>query len=357
MYLNHSAIEFYFSKNSRNFIVEELPLYPFSGCGEHLILKIRKKNITTLEMLNILSKNLNIKRSEIGYAGLKDKNSLSIQYISINKKLIKNIESINIENIKILDTTYHNNKIKLGHLSGNKFFVRIKKLNKTNALKLNNICKIILKDGMPNYFGYQRFGNYGDNHKEGRAILDSKLKIRDHKTSLFLISAYQSYLFNMWLKDRIEFSKIINEFNINDASSYLNIDKSCINILKQQKHFFKIFDGDIMKHYPNGKLFYNEDSKDSSLRFYNKKISPTGLLYGSNVLLSKNKAYDFESKYLDSLLNKTNGGRRFAWIFLDHLEFIYKEDIANGEFNFTLPKGSYATILIDTLTNNPIKNK
>ena len=88
-----------------------------------MILKIRKKDLSTFELLNIISKKLNIKKSDIGYAGLKDKNALSIQYISLNKKIAKNIESIEFDNIKILDSTYHNNKIKIGHLKGNKFHI------------------------------------------------------------------------------------------------------------------------------------------------------------------------------------------------------------------------------------------
>ena len=87
----------------------------------------------------MLSKRLNIKKSDIGYAGLKDKNALSIQYISINKKLAKNIESLDLENIKILDSTYHDNKIKIGHLKGNKFYIRIKKLNKITSNKIQNV--------------------------------------------------------------------------------------------------------------------------------------------------------------------------------------------------------------------------
>ncbi|MDE6885551.1 MAG: tRNA pseudouridine(13) synthase TruD [Helicobacteraceae bacterium] len=473
-YLNHSPLNFHFAKNAKNFVVEEIPLYPFSGSGEHLILKIRKKNLTTFEMLNIISSNLGIKKSEIGYAGLKDKESLSIQHISINKKFAKNIESLKLENIKILDATFHNNKIKLGHLKGNKFFIRIKKLNKIDAIKLENACKIVSLNGMPNYFGMQRFGKFGDNFKQGEAILQNELKIKNKKISKFLISAFQSQLFNTWLEDRINFSKIINDFSLNDASKKLNIDKEIIKKLKNQKHFFKIIKGDICAHYPNGKYFYigeinhnfdmsaenletkmeslkyknlkstleakvesslvsthclnsvynadltlksntsykldsnpslestpnltlsldsalesrlansalNLDSTpilatnlessntldsaipsiDSSIlseseRFFNHQIAPTGLLYGKKAIIAKSLALEFESNSINDLLKNELGSRRFAWVFVENLEFIYKEDIANGELNFALPKGSYATILLNTLANKNIDLK
>ncbi len=356
-HLNHSPIEFYFLKNSKNFIVEEIPLYSFSGAGEHLILKIRKKDISTFELLNILSKKLNIKKSDIGYAGLKDKDALSIQYVSINKKLTKNIESLQLDNIKILDSTYHNNKIKIGHLKGNKFYIRIKKLNKINANKIQNVINHILNTGMPNYFGFQRFGNNGNNYNDGKAILQNQLKIKDKKISKFLISAYQSYLFNTWLQKRIEISHIINNFDISYSSSLLKIDSNVIKKIKSQKHFFKLLNGDIMQHFPYGKYFFNDDSVDNSMRFYNKQIVPTGLLYGIKSILAKDIAGDIENNFIDNLLVNELGSRRLAWIFLDHLEFTYKEEIANGEFNFSLPKGSYATILLNLIANREINKE
>lgn len=301
----------------------------------------------------MLSKRLNIKKSDIGYAGLKDKNALSIQYISINKKLAKNIESLDLENIKILDSTYHDNKIKIGHLKGNKFYIRIKKLNKINSNKIQNVIKIILDSGMPNYFGFQRFGNDGDNYNDGKALLQNKLKIRDKKISKFLISAYQSYLFNNWLQKRIEISRIINDFSLQDSSNALKVESKIIKDLKSQSHFFKILNGDVMQHYPYGKLFINDDAQNN-IRFYNHQISPTGLLYGAKSVLAKDLAGQIESEFIDDLLQNELGSRRFAWIFIDHLEFKYKEEIANGEFNFSLPKGSYATILLNLIANREI---
>ena len=94
----------------------------------------------------------------------------------------------------------------------------------------------------------------------------------------------------------------------------------------------------------------------NSDRFYHHQISPTGLLYGSKSILAKDLAGEIENKFIDNLLNNEIGSRRFAWIFIDHLEFNYKEEIANGEFNFSLPKGSYATILLNLIANREIKD-
>ena len=350
-YLNHAPINFYFAKNPRNFIVEEIPLYAFCGSGEHIILKVRKKGLSTSEMLNIFSKVLGVKRADIGYAGLKDKNALSIQYISIHKKFEKQIENFSAENIKILDSTYHTNKLKLGHLRGNKFYICVKKLDKINATKIQEICKIIAQNGMPNYFGTQRFGKNGDNFTQGRVILEGKLKLRDKKMAQFLISAYQSHLFNEWLKKRVEFCKVAESFAPQITATRYQILLDEARALQKQPHFFKILRGDIMSEYPFGKLKTADES--SAKRFMNREIAPTGLLYGKKMMRATETAQIFESAFYDELLEKQIGDRRIAWVFSQDLEFSYKKEIAQGEFNFALPKGSYATTFLEILSNNP----
>ena len=350
-YLNHAPIAFHFAKNPRNFIVEEIPLYEFCESGEHLILKVRKKGLSTGEMLNIFSKNLGIKRAEIGYAGLKDKNALTIQYISIHKKFAKNIERFNAENIKILSATYHTNKLKLGHLRANKFYICIKKVDKINATKIQEICKILAQNGMPNYFGVQRFGKNGDNFTQGKAILASELKIRDKKTAQFLISAYQSYLFNLWLKKRVEFCKVLESFGIKVANERYKIPHDEAKWLKNQPHFFKILSGDIISDYPFGRLKTADDT--SAERFINRQIAPTGLLQGKKMMRATQSAGIFETEFCDSLLENQIGDRRVAWVFPQDLEFAYKKETAQCEFRFALPKGSYATIFLEILSNNP----
>ena len=64
--LGHSSIDFHFRQTARDFVVEELPLYEFSGEGEHLILFVRKKNTSTSEMIGQIARYLGIKNKEIG---------------------------------------------------------------------------------------------------------------------------------------------------------------------------------------------------------------------------------------------------------------------------------------------------
>jgi tRNA pseudouridine13 synthase len=120
-----------------DFVVEEIPLYEFSGEGEHLVLFVRKKNMSTLELVSAIAKYLKIKNKDIGYAGLKDKHAMTKQYISLHKKHEADLGNFNHENVKILSKTYHNNKIRIGHLQGNRFFIKLKKVNPTSAQKID----------------------------------------------------------------------------------------------------------------------------------------------------------------------------------------------------------------------------
>lgn len=350
-YLTHAPINFHFAKSPRTFVVEEIPLYPLSGSGEHLILKVRKKNLSTPELLNIFSKNLGIKRAEIGYAGLKDKSALTIQYISIHKKFATQIERFEHENIKILDSALHANKLKLGHLAGNKFYICVKKVTPTNALKIKQVCETLAKQGMPNYFGEQRFGKNGDNFLQGKAFLKGKLNLRNKKIAKFLISAYQSHLFNEWLKKRIEFCQILR-FSPEYAAKRYEISQCELKTLQKQAHFFKILRGDVLSAIPASKLFFAESELDSATLFSAQKLAPTGILYGKKVLRAKDLALKFEEGFYDEILDSELGDRRSAWVFPQNLRFIYKKESAQGEFHFTLPKGAYATIFLEILGNN-----
>ncbi|WP_299546570.1 tRNA pseudouridine(13) synthase TruD [uncultured Helicobacter sp.] len=361
----HSPIEFYFKQSPRDFVVEEVPLYPFSGDGAHLVLKLRKKNLTTFETLKILSNHLGIKEKDIGYAGLKDKNALTIQYISLPHFIKDKLEDFTHPEIKILDSNFHHNKIKIGHLKGNKFFIRIKKLSSLNAQKIVQVVESIKQFGIPNYFGYQRFGIDGKNYLQGKEIIESKRRLRDKKMQNFLISAYQSFLFNLWLSLRIDFSHIIATHSGKELSKALEIyaktnaiptcfkDQGYCNALKKQKHPFRLLEGDLLCHYPFGKHFILENLERESLRFLQKDLAPTGLLSGKKVMFAEGCAEFFERQFLDSnILNA--GQRRYAWVFPQNLEFYYKTEEAQGELCFFLPKGAYATNLLRELAHREI---
>lgn len=353
-FLNHSPLDVVFTKNSSDFVVNELPLYEFSGEGEHLILQIRKKDITTWDMLQRLSEVCGAKVRDFGYAGLKDKDGLTTQYISVHKSYEDKLLHFDDNKIRIVSKSYHNNKIRIGHLSGNRFFIRLKKVNKIDAAKLENALKTLAKEGVPNYFGYQRFGKDGDNYNIGKEILEGRRKEKRIKMKNFFISAYQSHLFNEWLSLRIEISRFVDNFDDNEAAQALNFSKDLVKELRKQKRFLKVFKGDVAHHYPIGKAFICEDLDSEIGRFVNKEITLTGWLPGSRSMRSVGFAKELEDRIYaeaEPYLEQMDGSRRFAWIFLKEVEYKYKEEENWFEMHFSLPKGSYATVVLEELTH------
>ncbi len=360
--LNHSPVDFYFSQNPRDFMVREVPLYPFSQSGEHLIINVRKKGLNTQEMLKILSCFLGCKISEIGYGGLKDKAATTTQYLSIHKKFSTSLQShlpkLEERGIKILTQTYHTNKIKLGHLKGNDFFIRLKKVTPAMALQITQAIKHIQAQGLPNYFGYQRFGKYQDNHLEGQKILQKQARYSNKTLQNFLISSYQSHLFNQWLSLRMKINKIFAFFHHKEiqealALEQIFLDDADIQSLQKQTHFFKIIQGDILSHYPHGKAFCTHAQEEDLQRFYKGLVMPTGLLYGKKSFLSSLQALEIEKRFIDPLLT-CNGDRRYAWILPQNISYKFLEQEAWFELEFFLPKGSYATIFIEEIAHKSI---
>ncbi len=352
--LSHSKIPFYFKQSIRDFVVEETPLYPFSGEGEHMVLHVRKKNLSTWEMIDRIANHLGIKAREIGYAGLKDKNAMTKQYISLLKKYEPKLESFSHDGVKILSRDYHGNKIRMGHLKGNRFFIRLKKVTPVAAQKIDKALAEIAKNGMPNYFGYQRFGADGENYKKGGEILRGERKERNVKMKRLYVNAYQSHLFNLWLSRRIEMNTLFSNFSAVELTELLNLPEEAIRTMQAQTHPFKLFEGDVIMHYPHGRLFHFEgDSRDLE-RFSAGEVSPSGLLCGQRAQRATGLAEEIEKDYDDDIA--IDGARRYAWIFPQDVEGEYKEDDAWYELHFTLPKGSYATVLIEEIAKRPIQN-
>lgn len=354
--LSHAPIKAYFSKNSDDFVVREQPLYPFSGSGEWLVLEIAKKGLSTQEMLKILSQKSGAKIKDFGVAGLKDKQGLTSQFISVHKRYASTLESLNEPNIKILSASYHDNKIKIGHLRANSFFIRLKKVLPPEATRLASVLELVKEQGFANYFGYQRFGKFGDNAKAGLEILKGK-KLKNPKMNDFLISAFQSELFNRWLSKRVEISKFAAEFSEAELAKIYAISKDEARGLKSQESLFKLLDGEIMGHYPSGKCFVIDKAAAEMHRFKARGITSCGWLIGARglnaTLLAKKVEDEIFTPYL-KLASKMSGSYRFAWSWAEGLEYEYKPQKAHFHISFSLQKGSYATTLLrEVLKSEP----
>lgn len=324
----HKPIKFKFFQNENDFIVEENPI-KFANRGNFIILKLRKKNLGTWDLIEKISKQLKLYENEIGYAGLKDKNATTTQYISIPKKYSKELKNFRAKNIEILETFLHTSKLNIGDLESNSFEINLHEVKEEDVGKIEKLLEEISNIGMPNYFGYQRFGKDGAlNIEKAKALVFEDLTIKDRKVAKMLISQYQSDFFNSWLVQRV----------------------------KKSKEKFELLNGDVFRAYLDNKLFTPKKLNENIIKdFQDKKIVPTGLLPGRKVFRSINEARELEEKY-DDLYIQEKGLRRDAIVYPKKITMKYNNQSQELKLNFILPKGSYATVLIENIANFNLKN-
>ncbi len=352
---NHTTIPFDFQQTVERFFVEEIPLYPFSGSGNFLILKIKKQDMSTWKLITVIAKATGLAERDIGYAGLKDKNATTIQYISLPKKVEKELtKNLTTPKIEILERYYNRAPIKIGHLKGNRFVVVLHHIEARSAKFFTTVAKKMQKDGIPNYYGYQRFGEDSRSFLQGKEIAHSGKKLRGSKEKL-LVAAYQSYLFNQWLTQRVKLSKLVMTLSPTEAAKKLAYPLDLVKMLAKQPQFFKLFLGDQMGAYPYGKSTTVKDMLQYTTPFVQQKSSPTGLLCGERAERAREDAYYLEEPYDDQELNALKGDRRFAWIWPKEVETTYTPLTKQLSVAFYLPKGSYATTFLEEIGKRSLK--
>ncbi len=306
LYFNENTpLGFVFEQNKDDFMVEEIPLGKFPDRGNFFIMKVRKINLSTWQLLEHISKKLKIDQNLIGYAGLKDKNATTTQYISIPLNKSDSFKLIQNKNVKVLETFKSDKKIKIGDLKGNSFKIVLKNILNEELPLFYQALSTIQKHGIPNYFGYQRFGIEND-FKKAKDTAYGEIETGDKKLDKFLTTAYQSYLFNAWLIKRVELAKEQG-------------DKKLLPLK-----------GDI----------YN----------LNDKTIITGLMPGRKIIRAKDEARVIEEKYDDMFIHE-KGSRRNAWIRPQNIKNKFFKEKNEMVLEFDLPKSSYATVFIEALGN------
>jgi tRNA pseudouridine13 synthase len=192
-----------------DFAVEEVPLYEPSGDGPHTYLTVEKRNLTTFDAVNHLARALGVPARDIGTAGLKDRRAVTRQRISVPGVDPERAAGLTFalppgQELRVLEARRHGNKLKTGHLSGNRFRLRLRADDPAAAAAAARaILDRLAEVGIPNYYGEQRFGSRGDNAERGRALLAGKGGGHPREKRLY-ISALQSHLFNRVLDARLD---------------------------------------------------------------------------------------------------------------------------------------------------------
>ncbi|MFT5287521.1 MAG: tRNA pseudouridine13 synthase, partial [Planctomycetota bacterium] len=157
---------------AEDFRVEELPLYELTGEGDHLFFEIEKRGMTTNTLVRRLASELKVPTTSIGYAGLKDARAVTRQLLSVEHVAAEIVEQLVIEDTQVLWTKRHSNKLKRGHLLGNRFRIVLRECDSARIQDVRKIFRELERTGLPNAFGPQRFGARGDSDKIGRALID-----------------------------------------------------------------------------------------------------------------------------------------------------------------------------------------
>jgi tRNA pseudouridine13 synthase len=322
-----------------HFIVEEIPAYDPSGHGDHLYVNITKKNLNTRDVQLQLANLFNVEPEYIGRAGLKDKHSISTQSFSIlfegEKPATSDVPQI-IEahaGVKVNWAKYHSNKLRSGHLRGNRFDILVTGLEigiEEAVTRAEAIMRRLDLTGVPNYYGYQRIGEEGENTLAGWQLLQGKKRMKNRWLRRYLVSSYQSYLCNRYLAKRVE-----------------------------KGLFGTLILGDVAKKYDTGGMFWVDDVEAEQPRYLNKEITFTAPIYGYKMKTAKNEAYELEKTVLlDSGVTneqfrelKAKGTRRPGRIVPSIAVSASDEGL---RLRFELPKGGFATtVLREFMKNEP----
>jgi tRNA pseudouridine13 synthase len=323
-----------------DFVVEELPAYLPSGRGEHLYVTFQKRGITTPDALRLLARALDVDPRAAGAAGMKDRHAVTTQTASFPVPIARDAEAavagISIPGIEIRSAARHDNKLKPGHLLGNRFTITLRDVEPAEVAAITRALAEIGRVGVPNAFGPQRFGRDGDNPERALAWLSGKERgPRDKREQRLLFSALQSLLYNRVLARREE------------AGTWATV-----------------LPGDVAKKHDTGGLFTvalaGPELADAVARAEAGAISATGPMFGAKMRWPEGEPAAIEREVLaaaapeplrfEAWKHLGEGTRRALRLAVAEMTAEVLPPDAGGKAaivaRFVLPKGGYATTVL-----------
>jgi tRNA pseudouridine13 synthase len=309
-----------------DFEVEEIPAYEPSGEGDHLFLWIEKRDLGAEFFARQVARRLGIGPGDVGTAGLKDRRAVTRQWVSLPGSVESRLAELEGDGVRVLRVSRHTNKLKPGHLHGNRFRVLVRDVPATAAELAAPILDRIRHDGLPNYYGPQRFGRDGETARMGMDLISGKLRgFHGGFLRKLALSAAQSVLFNDYLGRRLT-----------------------DGLLRT------VLDGDVMAKWPAGGMFVASDVAAEQARFDARETIHAGPMFGRKTFPAAGVAAEREAAVLrDAELTPESfvgfgkllmGTRRHNLVYVDDLAVTSEPD--GLRLTFTLPAGSYATVLL-----------
>jgi tRNA pseudouridine13 synthase len=326
-----------FRPSADDFVVEEIAAYQPSGSGDHWYVWVEKRGLSTPALVKHIAEALRINTHDIGVAGNKDEVGTTRQWLSIPQH---NVDAHNLpmpDNAKVLQVSRHNNKLRMGHLHGNRFTVRL--VGKLDQGDLQQRIAVLADEGFANAFGWQRFGHDGRTLDEAQHFLHKAapagLPARTRRER-FWVSAVQSAIFNRWLQLRV------------DAGLA-----------------FTPVDGDVLLKCDNHAPFRCDDIEADRARCEQKLVAPGGPLHGRHMRSAAREAMTWESRSasdlgidLEQLLQHKAfdmGDRRIARAWPQAPTCTHNE--SHVELAFGLRSGCYATIFLHHLIGKRLRDE
>lgn len=169
-------------RNEReDFYVEEIPLSLPSGNGPNTWIFIEKIGRNTLDVVLDIAKELKISRKRMGFAGMKDKTARTRQWLCVSNSSVEEIQSISdkLYNVEVLEIKQNEKKLRIGQLVGNKFKILIRNTEdpENDVKTAQDVLQHLMETGVPNYYGWQRFGKERSNtHVVGEYLVHNDVK-------------------------------------------------------------------------------------------------------------------------------------------------------------------------------------
>jgi tRNA pseudouridine13 synthase len=323
-----------------DFRVEELPLYEPSGEGTHLYVEVEKTGRTTPEVARELAAALGARERDVGSAGLKDKRAVAVQRLSVPLRpgvapaeQLARARAAQGPGWRALSAALHGNKLRPGHLRGNRFRIVVRGCAPGALGRARDIAAALRSMGVANLYGPQRFGMRGDNALLGAAILRREATVRDRFLRRLALSALQSELFNRCLAARI-----------------------------RDGLFARAIEGDVLRKRDSGGLFLCDDPAADLPRVAAGEVDPAGPLPGHSLFAARAEALAREQAVLDEAAidprsfaaggGEMEGARRPYRVPVSDLDAAEAGEGALA-VEFSLPRGSYAIAVLRELTKSP----
>jgi len=313
------------------FRVDEIPLYAPTGAGGHTFVRVEKRLRDTESVARELARAAGAAPRDVGYAGRKDRAALTTQWFSVPGLDPEVALGLELAGARVLEAARHPHKLRTGDLRGNRFSILVRDLDEAAVAAARARAAELLRRGLPNRFGPQRFGRDGANAEQGLRLLRGERAPRDRRAARFLISALQAEVFNAVLAAR--------------AGAVDRIEP-----------------GDVAVVHASGGLFVVEDLEASAPRAERFEISATGPIFGSrapeprgDVALREREALAARGVPTEGLRAprgvRLRGGRRALRVRPEGLAVVSEAE--GVRVDAVLPAGSYATVLLEELFGAP----